>query len=119
MAISKIMESLNASALRDERLTPHPSRRAGGTKYISIFINKRGDAMAIDLSSGSKNAIFMPAVLAPTHVLPAIERISYAMDKSKNSNVNVPELDDRALTRFHCSGLGQARDVLNYFANLA
>lgn len=118
MAISKIMEALNASALRVDRLTPHPSRRAGGTKYISIFLNGRGDAMAIDLSSGSKNAIFMPAVLAPARVLPAIERISYAMDKSKNSNVNVPELDDRALTRFHCSGLGHARDVLNYFANL-
>ncbi|SEP82538.1 hypothetical protein SAMN05428969_1075 [Devosia sp. YR412] len=118
MAISKIIQSLNNSALHDKRLTPHPSRTVGGTQYISIFLNRRGDAMALDLSSGSNNAIFMPFAIAPARVLPAIDRTLYAADKSRNSNVNVPELQDRALTRFHCSGLGQARDVMNYFAEL-
>jgi hypothetical protein len=116
--MSTVLNSINAKALRDPRLTPHPDRAIGGTKKISTFLNRRGDALAIDLSSGAKNGMFMAARLAPNSVLPAIGRVPYVEDKSRNSNINVRELKGIALTRFEPSSYGQAQDVLEFFANL-
>lgn len=76
--MSTIMNSLNAEAMRDPRLETHPDRARGGTKYISIFRNRRGDAIALELSSGSKSGIFVAARLTRNSVLPAIDRVRYA-----------------------------------------
>jgi hypothetical protein len=57
-----INDTINASMLRDPRWTPHPERASGGTKYIATFLNRRGDAIALDLvlvartPSGSRHA---------------------------------------------------------------
>ena len=76
-----IIESLNASMLRDPRWTPHQDRRAGGTKYISTFVNRRGDVIALDLGSGGKCAIWAQAQLSPSTLAPAVDRELYPSNR--------------------------------------
>jgi hypothetical protein len=113
-----INESLNASMLRDPRWTPHPDRAAGGTKYISTFRNRRGDTIALDLGSGGKNAIWAPARLVPGILAPAIDRELYPADRPRNSNLNVPELKGKPLMRLFPKSLGDARELMEHFADL-
>ncbi|QQR39009.1 hypothetical protein [Devosia rhizoryzae] len=116
--MSTINKSLNADMLRDPRWQPHPERAAGGTKYISTFHNRRGDAIALDLGSGGKNAVWVAAHLAPGSLIPAIERELYPADKPRNSNLNVTELKGKALMRLFPTSLSQARQLVEHFAQL-
>ena len=68
-----VMESLNNAALRDERIKPHPARRIGGTKKISIFVNDKGDALALDLTSGKTSGIWVSAHIVLPGALGAVE----------------------------------------------
>ena len=111
-----INESLNAAMLRDPRWKAHPARPAGGTKYISTFLNGRGDAIALDLGSGSKNAIWAPARLVPAILAPAVDREFYAADRPRNSNLNVPELKGKPLMRLYPKTMTEAQDLLEHFA---
>jgi len=113
-----INQTLNASMLRDRCWTPHPDRAPGGTKYISIFRNGRGDTVALDLGSGSRNAIWAPAHVVPGSLAPAIDRDFYPADRPRNSNLNVPELKGKPLMRLFPSSLAEARDLLEHFAEL-
>ena len=116
--MSTINKSLNADMLRDPRWEPHPERAAGGTKYIATFRNRRGDAVALDMGSGGKNAIWVLARLAPGNLVPAVERELYPADKARNSNLNVPELKGKALMRLFPTSLSQARQLVEHFAEL-
>lgn len=111
-----IIESLNASMLRDPRWTPHQDRRAGGTKYISTFVNGRGDVIALDLGSGGKCAIWALARLSPGTLAPAVDRELYPSDRPRNSNLNVPELKGKPLMRFYPRSRTEAQQLVDHFA---
>jgi len=113
--MASAIESLNAQMLRDERFTVHPDRE-GGTKKIATYLNRNGDAIALDLSSGSVMGIWVSSHLVTQRVLSAIRRVLYIQGEGRNSNINVPELKSRVLTRFEPSSLSQAREVIDYFA---
>lgn len=109
------MEALNSALMRDHRWRPHPDQRTGGTKKIATYLNSRGDAIAIDLSSGSENAIWTLARLAPDTLMPEIRRAPYAVDKSRNSNL-VHQMKGRPLVRFFLESLPQARLLIDHLA---
>ncbi len=113
-----INESLNASMMRDPRWTPHPDRATGGTKYIATYLNRRGDAVALDLGSGGKNAIWTVARLVPGSLAPAIDRELYPADRPRNSNLNVPELKGKPLMRLFPTSKSQSLELLEHFAEL-
>lgn len=113
-----INDTINAAMLRDPRWAAHPERAAGGTKYIATFLNRRGDAIALDLGSGGKNAIWVPARLAPGTLAPAIDRELYPAEKPRNSNLNVSQLKGKALMRFFPASLSEARQLVDHFAEL-
>lgn len=113
-----INDTINASMLRDPRWTPHPERAAGGTKYIATYLNRRGDAIALDLGSGGKNAIWVAARLAPGTLAPAIDRELYPADKPRNSNLNVRELKGKALMRLLPTSKSQSLELVEHFAEL-
>ena len=72
--------------------------------------------MALDLSSGKSSGIWVSARMAFAGVLGAVNREKYPADRTRNSNINVPELVDCALIRFMPATMSQARDVIEYFA---
>lgn len=113
-----INDTINANMLRDPRWTAHPERAAGGTKYIATFLNRRGDAIALDLGSGGKNAIWALARLVPGTLAPAIDRELYPADRARNSNLNVRELKGKPLMRLFPTNLTEARQLVDHFAEL-
>lgn len=113
-----INDAINAGMLRDPRWRTHPERAAGGTKYISTFLNRRGDAIAIDLSSGDENAIWTLARLVPETLLPAIRREPYPASKGRNSNLNVRELKGKPLVRLFPATREEALQIVDHFAGL-
>ncbi|SMQ85909.1 hypothetical protein SAMN06295905_3204 [Devosia lucknowensis] len=112
-----IIESLNEAMLRDPRWRPHQDRRAGGTKYISTFVNSRGDVIALDLGSGGKSAIWALARLSPGSLMPSVDREFYPADRPRNSNLSVPELKGKPLTRFYPTSRSEAQQLVDHFAS--
>lgn len=115
--MTNFLDVLNRNMLNDRNWKPHPERRTGGTNYISTFLNGRGDAVALDLGSGSENAIWTLARLMPGTLLPEIRRAPYVAAKGRNSNLNVHQLKGKPLVRLFPESLAQARLLIEQLAN--
>ena len=112
-----INDIINAGMQRDPRWTPHPDQ-PNGTKKIATYRNRRGDVIAIDLSSGDENAIWTLARLVPETLLPAIRREPYPMSRSRNSNLSVRELKGKPLVRLYPATREDAHQLVEHFAEL-
>jgi hypothetical protein len=106
--MDSFMDALNSILMRDRRWRPHPDQPRG-TKKIATYLNRRGDAIAIDLSSGGENAIWTLARLVPETLLPQIRREPYAAERERNSNLSVSQFKGKALMRLYPSSLPEAR----------
>jgi len=110
-----IIESLNASMLRDRRWRSHPNQRTGGTNKMANYLNSRGDPIALDLSSGEENAIWTLARLAPETLMPGTRREPYSATKGRNSNL-VREFKGKPLMRFYPSTYTEAQQLIDQLA---
>jgi hypothetical protein len=111
--MDSFMDALNSALMRDRRWRPHPDQRPGGTNKIATYLNSRGDAIAIDLSSGGENAVWTLARLVPDTMLPEIRREPYVPEKGRNSNLSVSQLKGKALVRLYPSSLPEARLLID------
>ena len=113
--MTNFLDILERKLLRGGKWRAH-GERLKGTKKISTMLNVRGDAVALDLSSGSENAIWALARLVPDTLMPEVRRESYSADRSRNSNINVHQLKGRPLVRLYPDELEQAERLMDHLA---
>jgi hypothetical protein len=113
--MTHFLDVLKRKLLREGKWREH-GERLNGTQKISTLLNGRGDAVALDLSSGSENAIWALARLVPDTLMPEVRREPYTGQRGRNSNVNVHQLKGKPLVRLYPDGLEQAERLMDHLA---
>lgn len=85
-----------------EALCRHPRlRHISDTKYIASFLTTEGHALALDLSAGREQPIWVEAHRVPRGALAEMEQVGYGPERGRNSNLHkLPGFRDGALIRF-------------------
>ncbi|SLN77772.1 hypothetical protein [Oceanibacterium hippocampi] len=108
-----IIDRLSARADVDA----HPcERRAGPTKYIAAFVNKRGTAFAVDLMSASKQPIWFldrPELRSKLEAA-GVDYELYPPKRGRNSNLHkIPGFKHGALIRAYPEDVDSAMRIVD------